>query len=64
MTKTYDQVTPPSELIAALLMRLALQMFLKAQRFFANTQNYGILSFKEQQWCVYVYTVCVILHLK
>lgn len=57
MTKTYDQVTPPSELIAALLMRLALQMFLKAQRFFANTQKLRYIVFQGAAMvcvCIYV----------
>lgn len=40
MTKMYAQVTPPSEFIAALLMRIALQIFQKQ----TNTQKPYCLS--------------------
>lgn len=36
MTKTYAQVTPPSEFIAALLMRIVLQIFQKLRQTLKN----------------------------
>lgn len=45
MAKTYDQVTPPSELFVALLMRLALQIFQKLSRQHSKT----ILSLKYHE---------------